>query len=90
MATKDELKVLFATGEEPTGADFALLIDGVEGAKGEAGADGSAGVDGIQGVQGDDGVQGIQGETGVAGTDGYVTQEMYEALVARLDALETP
>ncbi len=37
MATKEELKAKFATGMKPTGEDFAELIDGVKGPKGDPG-----------------------------------------------------
>ena len=43
MATKEELKEKFSTGKKPTGEDFAELIDGVEGPKGEPGKDGAQG-----------------------------------------------
>lgn len=59
MATKEELKEKFGTGKKPTGADFALLIDGVvgpEGPKGETGADGAKGDKGNPGTAGSNGV----------------------------------
>lgn len=47
MASKEELKEKFSTGKKPTGADFAALIDGVEGPAGAKGATGAAGKDGF-------------------------------------------
>ncbi|MGE7020418.1 hypothetical protein [Solibacillus cecembensis] len=49
--TKDELKAMFATGKEPTGADFAELIEGVVGPKGDPGVAGK----GTTGANGKDG-----------------------------------
>lgn len=72
MPTKDELKAKFATGKKPTGADFALLIDGVEGPVGPAGETG----------------KGTTGTTGTPGKDGYGTKADLDAVKARLDALE--
>ncbi|QCA29577.1 hypothetical protein E4Z98_02570 [Vagococcus xieshaowenii] len=40
------------------------------------------------GPKGDKGDAGPQGEQGPAGKDGVVTQEQYDAIIARLDALE--
>lgn len=66
MATKDELKALFADGETPSGDDFAELIDGVKGEKGDTGAKGAKGE---PGADGKDGEQGPQGEPGADGKD---------------------
>ena len=58
MATKEELKAKFNTGKKPTGADFAELIDGVVGPKGDPG---TAGTDGAKGAKGDPGAKGVDG-----------------------------
>lgn len=79
--TKEELKVLFSTGEKPTGEDFAELIEGVVGPKG---ATGTAGKDGAVGPKGE------TGATGAAGKDGFGTKAEYDAIIARLDLIETP
>lgn len=90
MATKEELKLLFATGEIPTGEDFSALIDGVEGPKGAKGDTGSPGKDGTDGSQGPKGEDGAKGATGTAGKDGFGTEVQYDDIIARLEALETP
>lgn len=56
MTTKEELKEKFSTGKKPTGADFALLIDGVEGPEGPKGDTGAKGTTGTAGTAGKDGV----------------------------------
>lgn len=101
MATKAELKKIFVTGAIPKETDFHNLIDvaGEPGPKGEPGADGT---DGKQGSQGEPGADGAQGETGAkgakgddgaqgpAGADGFGTEEQYNDIIARLEALEAP
>ncbi|MET3658162.1 hypothetical protein [Sporosarcina psychrophila] len=47
--TKEELKAIFSTGETPTGADFAELIEGVVGPEGPAGTKGATGTAGKDG-----------------------------------------
>lgn len=76
MADKKGLKEKFSTGEKPTGADFAELIDGVEGPKGDTGPAGK------------DGTKGVKGDPGTAGKDGFGTEEQYNDLISRLEALE--
>lgn len=102
MATKEELKEVFVTGAIPTEEDFHNLIDvaGEPGPKGETGAKGDkgeAGTPGTAGAKGDKGEPGEKGETGAAGTpgatgaagaDGFGTEAQYDAIIARLDALE--
>lgn len=66
MAEKEILKQKFATGQVPTGEDFAQLIDTV----GKPGADGT------------------QGPKGEPGADGFPTEEQWNELVARVEALE--
>ncbi|ETT84178.1 hypothetical protein MKZ08_08450 [Viridibacillus sp. FSL R5-0477] len=80
MPTKDELKEIFSTGKKPTGADFAALIDGVEG---PAGAKGATGAAGAQGPKGD------KGDTGAAGKDGFGTKAQYDDIISRLATLES-
>ncbi|MGP5484367.1 hypothetical protein ACTXMZ_15430 [Brachybacterium alimentarium] len=55
---------------------------GKDGAKGDAGA---AGKDGAKGEKGD---AGAKGATGAAGKDGFPSEEDWDALVARVEALE--
>ncbi|MET4560759.1 hypothetical protein ABIA69_001903 [Lysinibacillus parviboronicapiens] len=82
--TKEELKVLFSTGKKPTGTDFAELIDGV------AGPQGAKGDKGDTGAPGADGAKGAKGDTGAKGADGFGTKAEYDAIIARLEALEAP
>ena len=95
MATKDELKQIFVTGAIPKETDFHNLIDvaGKQGPKGEKGPKGDTGDPGPQGEQGPEGPRGPQGEQGPAGTDGadgFPTEQQWNDLVARVDALENP
>ena len=57
------------------------LTPGPEGPQGPAGP---AGADGAKGAKGD------KGDTGPAGADGFPSEEQWNALVARVDALEAP
>lgn len=86
MATKEELKQKFATGKTPTGEDFAALIDTV----GEKGDKGDPGEPGKDGAKGDKGVKGDSGAPGAPGKDGFGTEEQYNEIISRLEALETP
>lgn len=43
----------------------------------------------IKGVVGPEGPKGDKGATGTAGKDGFGTKAEYDAIIARLDALET-
>ena len=76
MASKEELKEKFSTGKKPDGNDFADLIDGVEGPVGK---------DGEKGPKGD---AGEKGEPGPAGEDGFPSEEDWNDLVSRVEALE--
>ena len=69
------------------------------GPKGDKGDPGEPGPKGDKGETGEPGTKGDKGETGPAGTDGakgakgepgFPTEEQWNALVARVDALETP
>ena len=64
---------------------------GAKGDKGEPGADGADGAKGDAGPAGADGAKGAKGDkgdTGPAGADGFPSEEQWNALVARVDALE--
>ena|SRR5690625_1342211 len=58
------------------------LLEGPEGPRGPAGADGEDGAAGAKGDKGD------PGEDGADGADGFPTEAQWDALVARVDALE--
>ena len=60
---------------------------GEPGPKGDKGETGPAGTDGAKGVKGDPGTPGTKGDKG---DPGFPTEEQWNALVARVDALETP
>ena len=60
---------------------------GEPGPKGDKGETGPAGTDGAKGVKGDPGTPGTKGDKG---DHGFPTEEQWNALVARVDALETP
>lgn len=76
--TKEELKGIFVTGATPTEQDFHDLIEvaGEQGPQGEEGPQGLPGADGDQGPKGD------------PGADGFPTEQQWNDLVARVDALE--
>ncbi|MDY0394786.1 collagen-like protein [Virgibacillus halophilus] len=74
--TKEELKEMFSTGKKPTGDDFAELIDGVEGPQGPKGDTGAKGT------------KGDKGDQGPVGADGFGTEEQYNDIISRLEALE--
>ena len=62
---------------------------GPKGDTGAAGKDGAAGAKGEKGDTGAAGAKGEKGDTGAAGKDGFGTKTEYDALVARIEALET-
>lgn len=101
MATKEELKQIFVTGAIPKQTDFHNLIDvaGKQGPKGDAGPQGEPGADGAPGPKGDTGAKGAKGDTGAKGAkgddgadgaDGFPTEQQWNDLVARVEALENP
>ena len=60
---------------------------GEPGPKGDKGEPGPAGADGAKGTKGDPGTPGTKGDKG---DPGFPTEEQWNALVARVEALETP
>ena len=81
MSTKDELKQVFVTGAIPTEQDFHDLID-------LAGEQGPEGPKGEKGPKGDKGEQGPKGEKGDPGKDGFPSEEEWNDIVDRLEAIE--
>ena len=61
--------------------------EGPAGPKGDAGEPGPAGAKGAKGDKGEPGAAGAKGDKG---EPGFPTEEQWNALVARVDALETP
>ena len=64
--------------------------EGPPGADGKDGAKGDKGDPGEQGPPGEKGAKGDKGEPGADGKDGFPTEEQWNDLVARVEALETP
>ena len=60
------------------------------GPKGDKGDTGEPGPAGTKGAKGDKGEPGAAGAKGDKGDPGFPTEEQWNALVARVDALETP
>lgn len=60
------------------------------GPKGDKGDKGDTGAPGKDGAKGDKGDKGDTGEPGKDGADGAPTQAEWDALVARVEALENP
>ena len=60
---------------------------GPAGPKGDKGEPGAAGAKGAKGDKGDPGTPGAKGDKG---EPGFPTEEQWNALVARVEALETP
>ena len=63
---------------------------GPEGEKGAKGDKGDPGEQGPPGADGKDGAKGDKGDPGADGKDGFPTEEQWNDLVARVEALETP
>lgn len=63
---------------------------GPKGDKGDTGAKGAKGDKGDPGKQGPSGTDGADGAKGDKGDPGFPTEEQWNALVARVEALETP
>ena len=63
---------------------------GPEGPAGPKGDTGEPGPAGTKGAKGDKGEPGAAGAKGDKGDPGFPTEEQWNALVARVDALETP
>ena len=63
---------------------------GAKGDKGDPGEQGPPGTDGVDGVKGDKGDPGTPGTKGDKGDPGFPTEEQWNTLVARVEALETP
>lgn len=73
-----------------TGAPGKDGADGSPGAKGDKGDKGDTGAPGADGKDGAKGDKGDPGAPGKDGADGAPTQAEWDALVARVEALENP
>jgi hypothetical protein len=67
---------------------IASVPAGPKGDKGDTGPAGPKGDKGETGPAGPKGDAGAKGETGAKGADGFPTKEQWDALVARVTALE--
>ena len=76
--------------EGPQGPAGPAGADGAKGAKGDTGPAGAKGDAGPAGADGAKGAKGDKGDTGPAGADGFPSEEQWNQLVARVDALEAP
>ena len=82
---EDHNKIVAAIREVRTNVDDIELTPGPAGADG---ADGERGPKGDKGDPGADGAKGAKGDKGDPGADGFPSQEDWDALVARVEALE--
>lgn len=92
VLTEQDLHDILDVAGEPgpkgdTGAKGAKGDTGAKGDKGDTGAKGDKGDTGAKGDKGDPGAKGAKGDPGA---DGFGTEEQYNELVARIEALESP
>ena len=66
-----------------------IAIQELKGDKGDTGEQGPKGDTGEQGPKGDTGEQGPQGIQGPKGADGFGTEEQYNEIIRRIEALES-
>ena len=71
-------------------AHAVVAEPGPQGPAGPKGDTGEPGPAGAKGANGDKGEPGAAGAKGDKGEPGFPTEEQWNALVARVDALETP
>ena len=71
-------------------AHAVVAEPGPQGPAGPKGDTGEPGPAGAKGAKGDKGEPGAAGAKGDKGDPGFPTEEQWNALVARVDALETP
>ena len=71
-------------------AHAVVAESGPQGPAGPKGDTGEPGPAGAKGAKGDKGEPGAAGAKGDKGEPGFPTEEQWNALVARVDALETP
>lgn len=85
MANKDELKEKFSKGKTPSEQDFSDLIDGVEGPQGDPGNNGKdLKFSDLTSKQKEE----LKGKQGDPGENGFGTEEQYNDIIERLEALE--
>lgn len=76
------------TAAELNRIEAAGLAKAAKGDKGDTGAKGEPGAAGKDGAKGDTGPKGDAGPKGAKGDPGEITQETFDALEARVSALE--
>lgn len=81
---KGETHIQWKYSDEEVWNDLIAIAE-LKGAKGDQGIQG---IQGIQGVAGAKGEKGDRGATGAKGADGFGTEEQYNDIIRRLEALE--
>lgn len=87
---KGETHIQWKYSDEEAWNDLIAIAE-LKGVKGDQGIQGIQGTQGIQGVAGAKGERGDRGETGATGAkgaDGFGTEEQYNDIIRRLEALE--
>lgn len=87
MAVAKQFKVIARGQADPGQFVGRLSLFNEDGEPYEPGGTGTPGPEGPQGPEGPEGPEGPQGP---AGADGFPDQTMWDALVARVEALENP
>ena len=80
----------WADGSEGGTPITAAELNRIEAAGAAKAAKGDKGDKGDKGAPGADGAKGDKGDPGADGADGFPTEAEWNALVARVEALETP
>ena len=88
---KSDTHIQWKYADEEVWQDLIAIqeLKGDKGEQGEQGPQGIQGEQGPQGIQGEQGPQGIQGEQGPKGADGFGTEEQYNEIIRRIEALES-
>lgn len=87
---KSAYQVAVDNGFEGSESEWLASLKGAKGDKGTKGDPGEQGSPGADGAKGDKGDSGTPGTKGDKGDPGFPTEEQWNALVARVEALETP
>jgi len=85
---KSAYEIAVEHGFEGSEEDWLASLKGEKGDTGPPGSDGKDGEQGPQGPKGDKGEPGPAGNDGKDGVDGFPTEEQWNDLVARIEALE--
>ena len=85
---KSDTHIQWKYADEEVWQDL-IAIQELKGDKGDTGEQGPKGDTGEQGPKGDTGEQGPQGIQGPKGADGFGTEEQYNEIIRRIEALES-